>query len=109
MQHTGERPYKCEFEGCGKGFYDSQTLQNHRKIHLDIKEYQCSLCPKAFRQSYALVIHMKRHNGVRITFSNIIAVKLNHISFQIKEHNCTECGKAFVEPAGARNCKHAQK
>ena len=66
MKHTGERPYKCEFEGCGKGFFDSQTLQNHRKIHLDIKECQCSLCPKAFRQSYALVIHMKRHNGVRI-------------------------------------------
>ena len=69
MKHTGERPYKCEFEGCGKGFFDSQTLQNHRKIHLDIKEFQCSLCPKAFRQSYALVIHMKRHNGVRTYLS----------------------------------------
>ena len=66
MHHTGERPYKCDWEGCGKGFLDSQTLQSHRKIHLDIKEFQCSLCPKAFRQSYALVIHMKRHNGVRI-------------------------------------------
>ena len=66
MHHTGERPYKCDWEGCGKGFLDSQTLQSHRKIHLDIKEFQCSLCPKAFRQSYALVIHMKRHNGVRL-------------------------------------------
>ena len=30
---------------------------------------------------------MKRHNG-------------------IKEHSCATCGKAFVEPAGARKCKH---
>ena len=72
MKHTGERPYKCEFEGCGKGFFDSQTLQNHRKIHLDIKEFQCSLCPKAFRQKSALVIHMKRHNGVRKDLDNFI-------------------------------------
>ena len=66
IRHTGERPYKCEFEGCGKSFFDSQVLKNHERIHLDLKEFQCSLCPKAFRQSYALVIHMKRHNGVRI-------------------------------------------
>lgn len=65
IRHTGERPYKCEFEGCGKSFFDSQVLKNHERIHLDLKEFQCSLCPKAFRQSYALVIHMKRHNGVR--------------------------------------------
>ena len=65
MKHTGERPHKCDWENCGKGFFDSQTLQNHRKIHLDIKEFQCSLCSKAFRQRSALVIHMKRHNGVK--------------------------------------------
>ena len=112
MKHTGERPYKCEFEGCGKGFFDSQTLQNHRKIHLDIKEYQCSLCPKAFRQRSALVIHMKRHNGVGKDldyFFFIVSLLSDTVSSQIKEHHCKECGKAFVEPAGARNCKHNSK
>ena len=110
IRHTGERPYKCEFEGCGKSFFDSQVLKNHERIHLDLKEFQCSLCPKAFRQSYALVIHMKRHNGVRIfRIIMILSKKKLHLLFQIKEHNCTECGKAFVEPAGARNCKHNMK
>ena len=74
IRHTGERPYKCEFEGCGKSFFDSQVLKNHERIHLDLKEFQCSLCPKAFRQSYALVIHMKRHNGVRIILLRIILI-----------------------------------
>ena len=64
IRHTGERQFKCDWEGCGKSFYDSQVLKVHEKLHLDLKEFQCSLCPKQFRQSQHLVVHMKRHQGV---------------------------------------------
>ena len=64
IRHTGERQFKCEWEGCGKSFYDAQVLKVHEKLHLDLKEFQCSLCPKQFRQSQHLVVHMKRHQGV---------------------------------------------
>ena len=74
IRHTGERQFKCDWEGCGKSFYDSQVLKVHEKLHLDLKEFQCSLCPKQFRQSQHLVVHMKRHQGVSCQFNLILTL-----------------------------------
>ena len=74
IRHTGERQFKCDWEGCGKSFYDSQVLKVHEKLHLDLKEFQCSLCPKQFRQSQHLVVHMKRHQGVSCLFNLILTL-----------------------------------
>ena len=70
MQHTAERQFKCPFEGCGKSFFDQHVLKSHEKIHLDIKDYQCPMCPKQFRQSQQLKVHIKRHQGVSPINSN---------------------------------------
>ena len=43
-----------------------------------------------FMKKTSLSVHVKRHEGK-------------------KDHQCAVCGKAFVEPAGARNCKHSGK
>jgi uncharacterized Zn-finger protein len=31
--HSGERPYSCMFEGCGKSFSDRGNMKMHFKIH----------------------------------------------------------------------------
>ena len=31
--HTGEKPYACEFEGCGRHFSVVSNLRRHRKVH----------------------------------------------------------------------------
>jgi uncharacterized Zn-finger protein len=33
-KHTGERPYKCLYEGCVKAFADSGNLRVHMRIHV---------------------------------------------------------------------------
>ncbi|ORX47343.1 hypothetical protein BCR36DRAFT_355984 [Piromyces finnis] len=33
LTHTGERPFKCEVEGCGRCFSRQDTLLRHLKIH----------------------------------------------------------------------------
>jgi hypothetical protein len=31
--HTGEKPYVCEYQGCGKAFAQSGGLVRHRRTH----------------------------------------------------------------------------
>lgn len=35
--HTGERPYRCEYPGCGKSFMESGTLTRHKELHLSTR------------------------------------------------------------------------
>lgn len=43
-RHTGERPYKCDFIGCGRAFAERGNLNAHKKIHgifKTVKEAPC--------------------------------------------------------------------
>ena len=84
--HTGEKPFKCR-ECCEKKFRLWSARKKHEIQQRGVKEFQCPTCPKMFMQANTLKTHIKRHMG-------------------IKDHVCKICGCAYVEPAGARNCKH---
>ncbi|KAK2954467.1 putative Zinc finger protein 18 [Blattamonas nauphoetae] len=40
--HTGEKPFKCTFPGCGKSFSDPSALRIHERIHTGEKPYKCT-------------------------------------------------------------------
>ena len=59
-------------------------------------------------QKRQLSVHIKRHLGQKVLDSRN-QEKISYQSFLWQNHVCQQCGKAFVEAAGAKNCKHGGK
>ncbi|NXR23837.1 KLF5 factor, partial [Cinclus mexicanus] len=61
--HTGEKPYKCTWEGCDWRFARSDELTRHYRKHTGAKPFQCAVCNRSFSRSDHLALHMKRHQN----------------------------------------------
>lgn len=58
---TGERPFKCTWEKCGKDFTRNEELTRHKRIHEGLKPYPCLHCGKPFGRKDHLKKHTKTH------------------------------------------------
>jgi len=60
---AGERPFRCEFVGCGRRFANSSDRKKHSHVHTSDKPYNCRYagCDKAYTHPSSLRKHIKSH------------------------------------------------
>ena len=63
MCFAGEKPFKCEFEGCDRRFANSSDRKKHSHVHTSDKPYTCRIkgCDKSYTHPSSLRKHMKIH------------------------------------------------
>ncbi|XP_077979296.1 uncharacterized protein LOC144434665 [Glandiceps talaboti] len=59
--HGHEKPFACK--ECGQILHDSNSLQDHLKIHTATKPFVCTECSRCFKHSFNLVKHMTIHDS----------------------------------------------
>ncbi|KAF8582787.1 hypothetical protein K439DRAFT_1350553 [Ramaria rubella] len=66
-RHTKEKPYICDFPGCGKAFAITGALTIHRRVHSGSKPFRCTFCNRqvSFSESSNLSKHVRTHTGDR--------------------------------------------
>jgi len=61
---VGERPFRCEFVGCGRRFANSSDRKKHSHVHTTDKPYICRAagCDKSYTHPSSLRKHAKTHD-----------------------------------------------
>ncbi|KAM4667224.1 zinc finger protein 143 isoform 4-T6 [Amazona ochrocephala] len=80
-QPSGEKAFRCDYDGCGKLYTTAHHLKVHERSHTGDRPYQCEHpgCGKAFATGYGLKSHVRTHTGEK--------------PYRCTEENCTKSFK----------------
>ena len=61
LTFSGEKPFKCDFDGCDRRFANSSDRKKHSHVHTSDKPYNCKVrgCDKSYTHPSSLRKHMK--------------------------------------------------
>ncbi|XP_018615607.1 zinc finger protein 143 isoform X1 [Scleropages formosus] len=64
-QQTGEKSFRCDYDGCGKLYTTAHHLKVHERSHTGDRPYLCDHlgCGKKFATGYGLKSHIRTHTG----------------------------------------------
>ena len=87
----GEKPFKCQVEGCTRRFANSSDRKKHMHVHLCDKPYTCMIhgCGKTYSHPSSLRKHVRNHDG-----SELILVDSKHLN--IKTAQILQCAKEEI-------------
>lgn len=79
VNHTEERPYKCEF--CDLSYRTNNSRVIHMRSHTGERPFLCATCGKSFRSQDVRNKHHMRVHSKRLP------------------HSCTRCERSFMNPS----------
>lgn len=120
-KHTGERPFKCDFDSCDKSFTTTKQKRLHVNVHHLARTYTCEHCKKKFKYELYLKKHIREEHSERTFKCNLCEFTAKQRSL-LKKHSCSQiavtvfvcniCTGSFKSKAGLEKhmmCKHTEK
>lgn len=108
--HSGEKPYKCAFNGCEKRFADRSNMILHNRLHSGVKPFACTLCPKRFSKKHHLG-NWVENTSSSYPSSTKFSSTGTHMNYHTgnKPYLCQHpgCGQRFTQSSNMRT--HAKK
>lgn len=105
--HRTDRPFYCNFEGCGRSFKCANVLGQHIAcVHSTERKYNCDHCGKSFKMSTTLHAHIRRMHTQRqcikcdqcnkyFLTAKERQLHVNEIHLGLRSFGCNFCESAF--------------
>ena len=72
---AGEKPFKCEYDGCDRRFANSSDRKKHSHVHTSDKPYNCKVY-----LHYIYTISINIYTLQKLT-TDICAIRLDYVQF----------------------------